>query len=99
MRQALSLTHQIVWWSHLVLAFSFLALFTYSKMAHVLFIPGNYYYRSLKPAGTLEPIDFEDEELETIGRARARGIHVEGLARCARRASSAVVARRIALRI
>lgn len=65
--QALSLTHQIVWWSHLVLAFSFLALFTYSKMAHVLFIPGNYYYRSLKPAGTLEPIDFEDEELETMG--------------------------------
>lgn len=65
--QALSLTHQIIWWSHLVLAFAFLAFFTYSKMAHVLFIPGNYYFRSLKPAGTLEPIDFEDEELETMG--------------------------------
>ena len=65
--QALSLTHQIIWWSHLVLAFSFLAFFTYSKMAHVLFIPGNYYYRSLEPKGTLEPIDFEDEELETMG--------------------------------
>lgn len=65
--QALSLTHQIVWWSHLVLAFAFLAFFTYSKMAHVLFIPGNYYFRSFKPAGTLEPIDFEDEELETMG--------------------------------
>lgn len=65
--QALSLAHQIIWWSHLVLAFAFLAFFTYSKMAHVLFIPGNYYFRSLKPAGTLEPIDFEDEELETMG--------------------------------
>ncbi|WP_251197698.1 heterodisulfide reductase-related iron-sulfur binding cluster [Anaerotardibacter muris] len=65
--EALSLTHQIIWWGHLVLAFAFLAFFTYSKMAHVLFIPGNYYYRSLKPAGTLEPIDFEDEELETMG--------------------------------
>ncbi len=41
--QALSVVHQVLWWGHLALAFSFLAFFTYSKMAHVLFIQGNYY--------------------------------------------------------
>ena len=49
------------------LAFAFLATFTYTKMAHALFIPGNAYFRSLEAKGTLEPVDFEDEDLETMG--------------------------------
>lgn len=63
----LSLAHQIVWWSHMGLAFAFLASFTYTKMVHALFIPGNAYFRSLDSKGTIEPIDFEDEDLETMG--------------------------------
>jgi Fe-S oxidoreductase/nitrate reductase gamma subunit len=65
--KALSLAHQIIWWSHMELAFAFLATFTYTKMVHALFIPGNVYFRSLDPKGTIEPIDFEDEDLETMG--------------------------------
>lgn len=65
--KALSLAHQIIWWSHMGLAFAFLATFTYTKMVHALFIPGNAYFRSLDPKGTIEPIDFEDENLETMG--------------------------------
>ena len=65
--KALSLAHQIIWWSHMGLAFAFLATFTYTKMVHALFIPGNVYFRSLDPKGTIEPIDFEDEDLETMG--------------------------------
>lgn len=49
------------------LAFAFLATFTYTKMVHALFIPGNAYFRSLEAKGTLEPVDFEDEDLETMG--------------------------------
>ncbi len=64
---ALSLAHQIIWWAHMALAFAFLATFTYTKMVHALFIPGNVYFRSLDAKGTIEPIDFEDEELETMG--------------------------------
>ena len=64
---ALSLAHQITWWAHMGLAFAFLATFTYTKMVHALFIPGNAYFRSLEAKGTLEPIDFEDEDLETMG--------------------------------
>ena len=65
--QGLSLAHQIVWWAHMALAFAFLASFTYTKMVHALFIPGNAYFRSLDAKGTIEPIDFEDEDLETMG--------------------------------
>ena len=64
---ALSLAHRITWWAHMGLAFAFLATFTYTKMVHALFIPGNAYFRSLEAKGTLEPIDFEDEDLETMG--------------------------------
>lgn len=64
---ALSLAHQITWWAHMGLAFAFLATFTYTKMVHALFIPGNAYFRSLEAKGTLEPVDFEDEDLETVG--------------------------------
>lgn len=64
---ALSLAHQMTWWAHMGLAFAFLATFTYTKMVHALFIPGNAYFRSLEAKGTLEPVDFEDEDLETMG--------------------------------
>lgn len=67
---ALSLAHQITWWAHMGLAFAFLATFTYTKMVHALFIPGNAYFRSLEAKGTLEPVDFEDEDLETMGVRR-----------------------------
>lgn len=65
--QAVLALHQGLWWVHMILAFAFLATFTYTKIVHALFIPGNVYFRSLKPKGTIEPIDFEDENLETMG--------------------------------
>ncbi len=63
----LSSVHRVLWWGHMALAFLFLATFTYTKMIHALFIPGNGYFRSFDPKGTLPPVDFEDENLETMG--------------------------------
>ncbi|MGN0301818.1 MAG: heterodisulfide reductase-related iron-sulfur binding cluster [Anaerotardibacter sp.] len=65
--EQISTIHAILWWSHMALAFIFIGTFTYSKLSHVLFIPGNALFASDEPTGTLKPVDFEDEELETMG--------------------------------
>ncbi len=62
-----SLIHQVMWWSHMAIAFGILAYWTYSKLVHVLLIPTAVYRRSLEPKGTLPVIDLEDEDLEEFG--------------------------------
>jgi Fe-S oxidoreductase/nitrate reductase gamma subunit len=57
------LVHKVVWWIHAFLALGFIAYIPYSRLFHMLTTPANQYMRSLKPAGTLEPIrDFETAE-------------------------------------
>lgn len=65
--EQVSIAHQILWWSHMALAFGLIAFWTYSKLVHVLLIPATVYCRSLEPEGTLPFIDFEDEELDSLG--------------------------------
>lgn len=58
--------HRGIWWTHLLLAFGFVAAVPYGKMLHAIAGPANIYLRSFRPAGALQPIpDFDG--LETLG--------------------------------
>ena len=65
--EQISLTHQIIWWSHMGMAFALIAYWMYSKLVHVLLMPADVWCRSLEPKGTLPYIDVEDENLTTMG--------------------------------
>ncbi len=69
--QLLSL-HVFLWWFHLALAMTFIAYFPYSKLFHILLGPLNQFFRKRGPIGIPEPIDFEDESLETFGKSQLR---------------------------
>ena len=69
--QLLSL-HVFLWWFHLVLAMAFIAYFSHSKLFHILLGPLNQFFRNRGPIGIPEPIDFEDESLETFGKSQLR---------------------------
>ncbi len=59
--------HKIIWWIHPILAFTLIAYFPYSKLSHILLAPANQALRHHGPPGVPEPIDFEDESIETYG--------------------------------
>lgn len=63
----ISAVHKVFWWGHMVLAFAFIAYAGYSKLGHVLLIPGNVFFQSLEPKGVLPYINMEDEEAESFG--------------------------------
>jgi Fe-S oxidoreductase/nitrate reductase gamma subunit len=69
--QLLSL-HKFLWWLHLLLAMTFIGYFPYSKLFHVILGPLNMYFRNRGPIGIPEPIDFEDESIETFGKSELR---------------------------
>lgn len=69
--QLLSL-HRFLWWFHLLLAMTFIGYFPYSKMFHVILGPLNMFFRHRGPIGIPEPIDFEDESIETFGKSQLR---------------------------
>jgi len=69
--QLLSL-HVFLWWLHLALAMAFIAYFPYSKLFHILLGPLNQFFRNRGPIGIPEPIDFEDESIETFGKSQLR---------------------------
>jgi Fe-S oxidoreductase len=61
--EAMKAAHLTTWWTHLVLAFGFLAWAPYTKMAHVVTATLNVYTARLAPVGaSLRKIDFEAEE-------------------------------------
>ncbi len=64
--------HRVLWWFHLVVAMTFIAYFPYSKLFHILLGPLNQFFRKRGPIGIPEPIDFEDESLETFGKNQLR---------------------------
>ncbi|MGC7873896.1 heterodisulfide reductase-related iron-sulfur binding cluster [Desulfosporosinus sp. SYSU MS00001] len=69
--QLLSL-HRFLWWFHLLLAMTFIGYFPYSKLFHVILGPLNMFFRHRGPIGIPEPIDFEDENLDTFGKSQLR---------------------------
>ncbi len=62
--------HALAWWSHLALAFVFIAYLGYSKLMHILTAPFNTLYPPVLPAGALAPIE-NIEEAEDYGVSKA----------------------------
>lgn len=60
--------HRALWWTHLLLAFGFLASIPMSKMFHLAAGPVNIFLRTSRPKGALQPIPSIEEE-ERIGVA------------------------------
>ena len=55
--------HRGLWWTHLLLAFGFLASIPFSKMFHLGAGPVTIFLRSSRPKGALQPVpDIEEEE-------------------------------------
>ena len=63
----ISIGHKVAWWVHLILAFTMLATWSYTKLVHVFLIPLDVYRRNLGNAAELPFVDIEDEGLETLG--------------------------------
>jgi Fe-S oxidoreductase len=69
--QLLSL-YRFLWWFHLFLAMTFIGYFPYSKLFHILLGPLNQFFRNRGPIGIPDPIDFEDESIESFGKSHLR---------------------------
>ena len=55
--------HQGLWWTHLLLAFGFLASIPFSKMFHLGAGPATIFLRTSRPKGALQPVpNIEEEE-------------------------------------
>ena len=83
--QTLLTLHKILWWTHLVMAFSFLAYIPFSKLFHILASPLNIFFLSFKPKGELTTLDIENSE--TFGAARIKDFtwkHLLDLDACTR---------------
>ena len=65
----LLLTHKILWWLHLILAFGFIAALPYTKLRHILTTSANAFLAPLEPKGYIATINLEDESVEQFGAA------------------------------
>ncbi|ACV62557.1 protein of unknown function DUF224 cysteine-rich region domain protein [Desulfofarcimen acetoxidans DSM 771] len=69
--QALAAGVEVSFWVHVIFLSGFMVFFRYSPHVHPVFAPLNVYFRTLKPrGGMIEPIDFENEEIEQYGAAK-----------------------------
>jgi Fe-S oxidoreductase/nitrate reductase gamma subunit len=70
--------HQVVWWTHTVLAMGWIASIPYTKFMHLVSLPTNVFFAKLRPRGELRRVDIEavmsaadfDEENFSLGLAR-----------------------------
>ena len=63
------LLHKISWWTHTLIALSFIAYIPYSRLLHIITTPVNHFLSNLKPTGSIEPIrDFENAEAFGVGK-------------------------------
>ena len=59
-KSSLTTWHFVIWWSHAILVFGFIAAAPYTKMIHVITGPLNIYTSRLEPSGgSLKPMDFD----------------------------------------
>lgn len=64
------------WWLALGLIFSFLPYFPYTKHIHLMVGPFNFMTRPKRRSmGALQPLDFDDEELEQFGATNLTELH------------------------
>ncbi len=62
--------HGVFWWLHLLVILGFSVYIPFSKHMHMVAAPANVLLRSLKPRGTLAPIDLETAEHFGAGRVQ-----------------------------
>jgi Fe-S oxidoreductase/nitrate reductase gamma subunit len=68
--EQLRLLHKGLWWFHLVLALGFIALIPFTKLRHLFLTGVNYLFTDLRPKGSMETINLEDESRESYGAAK-----------------------------
>lgn len=70
----------VSWWVAIGLILAFVPYFPHSKHIHLFFAPLNYLLKpERRSIGQLEPLDFEDENLEQFGAARIEDLSYSGL--------------------
>ncbi len=67
--------HKILWWVHFFLAMTFIAVIPFTKLRHIFTTPVNYLFTDMRPKGSIETINMEDESAVQFGAA-----HVTDLA-------------------
>ncbi len=67
--EMLSRMHQVVWWSHAIVAFALIGYAAYSKLVHPFTAIANVLLRRLKPRGELDAIE-NIETAEVIGASK-----------------------------
>lgn len=60
----------LFWWLHLLILLPFLVYVPQSKHAHLIAAPINVFFKRMKPAGRLTPLNLEDETAEEFGVGR-----------------------------
>src|SRR5437870_10351146 len=58
----------LLWWTHVVLLFSFLAYVPHSKHMHIIFAIVNTFFMDLTPKGALKTVDLETSETFGVNR-------------------------------
>lgn len=69
---SLLLLHRYLWWIHLVLVMAFIGYLPYSKLFHIVLVPLNHLFRKRQAVGVPDLIDFDDENLEKLGKSELR---------------------------
>ncbi|MBN1944292.1 MAG: respiratory nitrate reductase subunit gamma [Bradymonadales bacterium] len=57
--EAGSTTHRVLWWTHTVLAMTWIATIPFTKFFHLLAVPTNNFFAKLNPRGELKHVDLE----------------------------------------
>ncbi|MFZ3089200.1 MAG: heterodisulfide reductase-related iron-sulfur binding cluster [Nitrospirota bacterium] len=61
--------HRVFWIFHAILAFYFIGLIAYTKLAHIFISSLNIFFRSYEPKGALSPV-YDMERLDSLGVAK-----------------------------
>ena len=56
--------HQVLWFTHALATFAFIASLPFSKFKHLFYTPLNTFFRDTTPAGALDPIPALEAEIE-----------------------------------
>src|SRR5579859_7943353 len=56
--------HAVLWLSHMVITFAFIASIPFSKFKHLFYTPINTFFRDLEPKGALTPIPDMEAQIE-----------------------------------
>lgn len=87
--EGIKVTHQVLWWGHLVVSFGFIAYITYSKLLHIISSSLSIFFRNLNPRAALRPVE-HTKEAETFGAGRLEDftwvdlMHLDACTRCGR---------------